>query len=283
MPRDVAVNCTVSVAGIIVPANIQGTGPDTTRGVRPIILALGLPNNLVGYAPSTSAKSGFKVTFDLPYAVSGANLNAMLLNTGVTVDIQFGAAGGASVANCFYTTFGVAGSQGGNIVVTIAYDSNSIPTIGTAVAPPPASLDVYKFNDVTSYQAVSGTIYTDVSQIAFDLKQNIAKYVGNSTTGVPKYQQGTHVEASTMGEYLKVNDAEQQAWLGGGAPNYCPTLADTAVVLNQICPPGGAAAGVTFTAHNCFYDAWPTSNVPTEDFISEKVTAMASQGGFSIV
>lgn len=279
--RDVAVNATVSIAGVVVPANVQGTGPDAARNMRPIIVAAGLANNLIGFGPSTSAKSGFKVTFVLPYTVTPTNLNAMLATGGVTVAMQFGTAGGATVANCQWTSVKISGQQGGDITVAISYDSSSLPTVGSTVAASGSSLDPFKFSDVTSFQGVSGTVYTDVTQFSFDLTRNLAKYVGNSTTGVPKYLKGTHVESAMMGEYMKVGDGEGTAFLGGGTPNFCPTKADMIVILTQICP-AVTAATFTFTASNCFYQNYPTTNVATEDFISESATGTGYTGGFSI-
>lgn len=280
MSLDVGVNCTVSVAGVIVPANISGTSPTVSRAMRPIVLALGLANNLVGYAPSTGARSGFTVNFDLPYTVAGSGLNSMLSNTPVTVSMQFGSAGGVSVAGCLATSFSVSGSEGGNISVSITYESQSMPTVGATVAAPPSTLDVFKFNDVTSFTLASGTTVTDVNSFTYTINRTLARYVGNSTTGIPKHIKATHTECSLMCEYLKVNDAEGTAFLGGGTPNFCPTVHDMVVNIAEICGTDGGT--LTLTCASAFYQDYPKSTGATEDYVKEQVTGQAEHGGFTI-
>lgn len=279
--RDVGVSCTLSVAGIVVPAQLSNTTPAVRRAMRPIVLAAGLSNNLIGFAPSTSARSGFTVSFDLPYLVTPTNVNAMLSTAGVTVSLQFGTAGGVSVTNCQYTSFAVSAQENGNVGITISYESSSVPTVGATVTAAVTSLDPFKFSDVTSFQGVSGTVYTDVTRVGMTVTRTLARYGGNSTTGIPKYLKGTHVEVSAMGEYMKVGDGEGTAWLGGGTPNFCPTKASIIIILTQICP-SASPATFTFTAANCFLDEYPTATGGVEDWISETSTGISYSGSFTI-
>lgn len=270
------VECTVSVGGVVVPANVNGTSPSVSRAMRPIVLALGLANNLVGYAPSTGAKSGFQVSFDVPY---GASISAMAGATPLTVAMQFGDAGGVSVANCIATSFVVTGSEGQNISVNATYESKSLPTVGATVAAPGGSTDVYKFSDVVSITLVSGAVATDVNSFTFSVTRTLARYVGNSPTGIPKRIRGTHVEASLTAEYVKLDDAEETAFIGDGTPNYCPTIGDMVVSITGIC---GGSGDLTLTAADCFYQDWPQSVGGTEDFVRERVMGQAQKGAYTI-
>lgn len=279
---DVGVDATVSIAGISVPANISGTGPDNTRSLQPIVLALGLANNLVGYSPSSGAKSGFAVLFDIPYSLTAANLAAMLNTAGVAVAMQFGSAGGVSLANCQWFDCQLSGTVGsGNISAKIMYESGDMPIVGATVASPSSSLDVYKGTEIVSCKGVSGTTYTDVDSFTLALTRNLAKAGRNNPTGRPKHLKGTRVEAKMTAKYLKVDDSEGTAFMAGGAPNYCPTIGDMVVILTQACPPGGSPASLTLTASNCLYDTYPATTGNTEDFIWETVTGFAQKGSYS--
>ena len=280
MAIDIGVNATVSVAGIHVPANVSGTGPDASRGLQPIVLALGLANNLVGYTPSASAKSGFAITFELPYAVTAANLTAMLDTAGVIVAMQFGTAGGVSLASCQWLDFSISGTAGsGNITVKATYESSAMPVVGATVSAMDSSTDVYKGVEIVSCQAISGTTYTDVDSFTLALTRNLAKAGRNNPTGRPKHIKGTRVEATMTAKYLKDGDGEGTAWMAGGTPNYCPTIADMVVILAQGC--AVSPAGLTLTAAACQYDAYPKTDGNTEDFIWETVMGRANKGAFS--
>lgn len=280
MAIDVGVNATVSIAGVHVPANISGTGPDATRGLQKIVLALGLANNLVGYTPSASAKSGFMITFDLPYGVTAANLTAMLNTAGVAIAMQFGTAGGVSLANCQWLDFSITGTAGsGNITVKATYESTSMPVVGATVSAMDSSTDVYKGVEIVSCQGISGTTYSDVDSFTLALTRNLAKAGRNNPTGRPKHIKGTSTEARMTVKYLKDGDGEGTAFMAGGAPNYCPTIADMVVIVTQAC--AGSPVGLTFTASACQYENYPKTEGNTEDYIWETVIGLASKGGYS--
>lgn len=279
---DVGVSCTVEIGTTVVPANLQGCSPDVQRALRPIVLALGLANNLVGYAPSSSAKSGFALDFDLPYGTTGTTatlLNTLLASAGNTISIQFGTAGGVSVATCIARQVDISGREGGNINVKAALDSIALPTVGATVAAG-ATQDVFKFSDFTSAQLPSGTVYTDVNSFGFSVQRTLAAYRGNSTTGVPKRLKITHTEVHTTAEYLKNGDTEGTAFLGAGGPNYCPTIANVVLILTQIC--AGSPITLTLTALNSFHDDYPKITSGTEAWVTEQATMLAQTGGFTI-
>lgn len=280
MAIDVGVNCTVSVGGIHVPANVANTGPDVTRGLQKVVLALGLANNLVGYTPSASAKSGFVVMFDIPYAVTAANLAAMLDSAGVAIAMQFGSAGGVSLAgNQWFDAQITATAGSGNLSAKLSYEATSMPVVGATVSAMDSSTDVYKGVEIVSCQGISGTNYTDVDSFTLALSRNLAKAGRNNPTGRPKHIKGTSTEARLTVKYLKDGDGEGTAYMAGGSPNYCPTLGDMVVIVTQAC--ADSPVGLTFTASDCQYDAYPKTDGNTEDYIWETVTGIASKGAYS--
>jgi hypothetical protein len=272
----------VEIGTTLVPANLQGCSPDVNRALRPIVLALGLANNLVGYAPSTSAKSGFMLDFDLPYGATGTTatlLNAALASAGSTIGIQFGTAGGVSVATCIASSLAISGREGGNINVKGTFESVALPTVGTTVAAG-STQDVFKFSDVASFTLPSGTTYTDVNGFTFTVQRTLAAYRGNSTTGVPKRLKITHTEVLSQAEYLKNGDGEGTSFLGAGGPNYCPTVANVVIVLTQIC--ATTPVTLTLTAANSFHDSYPKITSGTEAWVTEQANMKAQTGGFTI-
>ena len=280
MSIDVGVNATVSIAGIHVPANVSGTGPDATRGLQKIGLALGLANNLVGYTPSASAKSGFMVTFDVPYAVTAANLAAMLNTAGVAIAMQFGAAGGVSLAGCQWFDYSFTATAGsGNLTAKISYESVSMPVVGATVTAMDSSTDVYKGVELVSCKGITGTVYTDVDSFTLAGTRNLAKAGRNNPVGIPKHLAGTSVESRMTAKYLKSGDGEGTAWMAGGSPNYCPTIGDMVVVMTQGC--SGTPASLTFTASSCQYENYPKTEGNTEDYIWETVVGVANKGAYS--
>jgi hypothetical protein len=250
--------------------------------VRPIVLALGLANNLVGYAPSTSAKSGFMLDFDVPYGAAGTTatlLNAVLASAGSTVAMQFGTAGGVSVATCIATQLVLSGREGGNINAKAVFESVALPTVGATVAAGTLT-DVFKFSDAASLTMPSGTIYTDINGFSFTVRRNLAAYHGNSTTGIAKRLKITRTEVITQFEYLKNGDPEGTSFLGGGTPNFCPTVGNAVVILTQIC--GTGPITLTLTATNSFEDSYPKITSGTEAWVTEQANMVASTGAFTI-
>jgi hypothetical protein len=279
---DVGVNCTLSIGATVIPANLQGCSPDVNRAVRPIVLALGLANNLVGYAPSTSAKSGFMVDFDVPYGATGTTatlLNALLASAGSTISMQFGTAGGVSVATCIASSVAISGKEGGNINCKATLESVALPTVGATVGAG-TNQDVFKFSDVASITLPSAVTYTDVNGFSFTVKRNLAAYHGNSTTGIAKRLKITRTEVMTQAEYLKNGDGEGTAFLGGGTPNFCPTLGSAVIVLTQIC--ATTPVTLTLTAANSFHQSYPKTTSGTEAWVTEQSDMLASTGAFTI-
>lgn len=280
MAIDVSPNCTVSVAGIHVPANVSNTGPDITRGLQKVVLALGLANNLVGYTPSASAKSGFVVMFDIPYAVTDANIAAMLDSAGVAIAMQFGSAGGVSLAGCQWFDAQITATAGsGNLSAKLSYEATSMPVVGATVSAMDSSTDVYKGVEIVSCTAISGTTYTDIDSFTMALSRNLAKAGRNNPTGRPKHIKGTSTEARMTAKYLKDGDQEGTAYMAGGSPNYCATIGDVVVVVTQAC--AGSPVGLTFTTSGCQYENWPKPEADQEGYIWETISAVSNKGAYS--
>ena len=277
---DVGTNATVSIGTIHVPANVSGTGPDATRGLQKIVLALGLANNLVGYSPSSSAKSGFAVSFSVPYAMTAADIAAIINPAGVDVAMQFGTAGGVSMAGCQWFDFSLTATAGsGTLDCKVSYESNSMPVIGATVTAMDADTDVYKGIEIVSCKGVSGTVYTDVDSFTMALTRNLAKAGRNNSTGRPKHLKGTSVEARMTAKYLKDGDGEGTAWMGV-TPDWCPAIGDMVVIMHQAC--ATTPTTLTLTVAACQLDTYPKTEGNTEDYIWETITGVASHGAFSV-
>lgn len=275
MARDVGVAAVLTISGTSVSCNLQATSPDFTRAMQPIILATGGANSLVGYAPSTGAKSGFKVSFDIPYTGGGALLNAMLASTPFTITLGLGAAGGSTCTGCLCTDLQVTGQEGGNINCVATFESTSLPT--AAAGGSAASSDVFKFIDVVSATLVSGTTYTDVSRINWRVMRKLAMYKGNSPSGITKYLKIVRTEAMLGADVLQTGNAEATAAIGT-----CPTVADCALSLVQQCVPGGGGgATLALSIVKGFYQSFPANTGTTEDFISQVCEATSQTGSFA--
>ncbi len=274
MARDVGVSAVLSIGGSSVSCNLQATSPDFTRAMQPIILATGGANSLVGYAPSSGAKSGFRVGFDVPYSGGGGLLNAMLSSTPFAIILGLGAAGGSTCTGCLCTDLQVSGSEGGNISCTATFDSTSLPSAASGSASAPS--DVFKFIDVVSATLVGGT-YTDVSRISWRVMRKLAAYKGNSPSGIAKYLKIVRTEAMLGADVLQTGNGELTASIGA-----CPTVADCALSLVQQCVPGGGGgASLALSITSGFYQSAPTVSGGTEDFISLSADATSLDGGFA--
>ena len=275
--RDVGTNAILSIAGISVYANISATSPDFDRAMQPTIVATGAGNSLIGYHPSTGAKSGFVCAFNVPYIAAFTLLNAVLSTAPYAVQLYLGTAGGANVAGNLCRDMVLSMSEGGILECRVALDSIGLPTVG-GVAPTQPAGDIWKYTDAASVKLTSSTVYTDFSAFSFHVARVLANYKGNSPTGVAKYLKIVRTEAMLDATYLKTTDLEGTASIGN-----CPTLGDCAVSLVQQCPISPALAStLTLTLTNGFYGGYPRVSGGTEEFISESVSARAYGGGYSI-
>ena len=276
--RDVGISAILQIGAISVYANISATSPDFNRAMQPIIVATGGSNSLIGYRPSTGAKSGFVAAFEIPYIAGFTLLNAVLSGTPYPVTMSMGTAGGATVIGNLCRDLTVAGSEGGILECRVALDSITLPAPGTYVLTQPAG-DIWKFTDAVSTKLTSGTVYTDFSSFSFHVQRVLANYKGNSPTGVAKYLKVVRTEAMLDSTYLKIGDLEGTAAIGN-----CPTLGDCNVLLTQACPIGAnPATTLGFTVTNAFEDGYPKVVGGVEDFISEAASVKAYTGGFVII
>lgn len=272
MAKDVGSNCILTIAGTSVFAKLQQSSPDFNRAMQPIIVANGAAP-LIGYSPSTGAKSGFKTGFHIPVTGAATLLNAMLSSTPFIVKMQFGATGGASVASCLLTDLTVSGSSGGDIMATAMFESSALPTVG-ATATAASVVDVFKFIDVTSVTMPTGTTYADVSAFSFNIKRSLSAFHGNSSTGIAKYLQPAITEVKTSSTILKTTDGQ-----GTTAIIPCVTTGDVVILLTQVCAGGNT---LTLTASASFYDGYPTVSGSETQFVEESASCTANLGGFTI-
>lgn len=275
--RDVGVDAILAIGSTSVYANLSGTSVDFNRASQPIIVATGTGNSMIGHAPSTGAKSGFRVTFDLPITGAATLLNAMLGSGGVDITLYLGTAGGSKVLTCFCTDLQVTGAEGGNITVSATFDAINLPTV-TPAAPTTPTGDVWKFVDVTSVTLVSGTVYTDVTRFSWRVQRKLAAFKGNSPSGIAKYLKKVRTESMLDAEVLKVGDGEGTAAIGS-----CPTIHDCSIALAQVCQLDGTPGVATLTLSTlaAFYPAFPTTPSATEDWILESCAAVGNLGGFA--
>ena len=274
---DVGVNAILQIGTTSVYSNISATSPDFNRALQPIIVATGSGNSLIGYRPSTGAKSGFVASFMLPYAAAFTLINAVLAGTPYPITLGLGAAGGALVTGNLCRDLVIAGAEGGIVDVRATWDSIALPVAGTYVLTTPTG-DIWKFTDALSVKLVSGAIYTDFSSFSYHIQRVLAAYKGNSPTGIAKYLKTVRTEAMLDATYLKINNAEATA--SGGT---CPVLGDCLLSMTQQCPVGAApATTLTLGVTQGFYGGWPRVSGGDEEYISEAVTSTAFTGGFAI-
>src|SRR6185437_1606142 len=113
--------CALQIGTYVVPAKLTSCSDSVQLNYRKILFAQGGSTALAGYAPGANAKSGFTVTAILPYASASAFLNASLDTAGVDVAMQFGTAGGISLAGCIAFDCKVSGSEGQDITAAFTF------------------------------------------------------------------------------------------------------------------------------------------------------------------
>ena len=273
---DVGVNAILNINGVAAPAILNACSPDVQRAMRPIIVANG-GNPLIGYAPSTGARSGFRTRFNLPYQGSTAFLNGALTNdpAGVPIILQFGDLGGVEIDGCLLEDLTINGAEGGVIEGSATFQSAQSPKVGVTGTAGDFSSGVYHFTDVTSYALVSGNTYTDVHNFSWSVRRTLIAYRGNSPTGRPKHLRVGHTEVHATLDWMKVDDAEANAFL----PD-CPKTGDVTILLTAICAtPGG---NLSLTAQQAFMDNYPTQTAGVEAFIMEQANYIAQLGQFAV-
>jgi hypothetical protein len=273
--------CDLQIGTFVVPAKLTSCSDSVQLNYRKIIFAQGGATALAGYAPGANAKSGFTVTAVVPYASAAAFLNASLATAGVTVAMQFGTAGGISIAGCIAFDCKVSGSEGQDVTVAFTFESVSMPTTGATVTAPGSLSSVFGFQDVTSYTMCSGATYTIVNSFTFNITRTRAAYVGNSKTGIAQELGIAYTEVKVDAEWLKQGDAEFTFFLGSGPPLFAQTPADITIRLSQILF-SGSPATLTLVAHLAYYDTKPHNVGSETEWVKEAASAMATTGAFTI-
>lgn len=275
MAGQIWIDATLSIAGVSIPTLVSN--PTLQLNKREVVLANGTaPNALFGYAPG-QANSGFSVRTNAFTSNAASILNSMLNTAGITIALQEGSVGAASVATCFANRVEVTGTTGGNIDVNADFTTLSLPTTGGTVPTASGYGKPFFFSDVTSF-TLPGGVKTKVNQFSFVITRRISRYDGNSPSGLPLDLRAAVTLCELTCEYEKLSDAEATAFL---ANVNCPILTNCIVLITQACAPN---ATLTLTAQNAAHHQYPQvtgSNV--EDFIKEQSLVRADTGAFSIV
>lgn len=261
----------LNIAGAAAPAELRGCTPVMMRATQPVIIANG-GNPLIGFKPSTGARSGFNTQFYLPYASAAAFLNGVLNTAGVDITLQFGTAGGVKVATNLLETLTIQGSEGGIIDCNGTFMSRNKPQTGQTATPGTFG-EVFGFEDVTSFMGVAGIARLLVNQFSFKITRKLIPYHGNSKTGIAQRLGVGHTEVDVNCEYLKGDDTE-----GAAALADCPPTHDVVLLLTSVC--SGEILRLTQTSG--FYDEYPQSVGGTEEYIRERAVSKATTGAFAI-
>jgi hypothetical protein len=278
MPGVLGVECEATIGGTAVAAIVSSSSPAFMYNTRALISSgppvSGADQALMGYAPSSTAGSGFNLTCQCPITGAAGLINAALTPAGVAVAMGFGAAGGVSVAGCIATSVAVSGAEGGDITIAMAFVSKSLPVIGSGAAP--TAKPFFIFNDVTSATGVGGA-HSDLTSFTWRVTRNVARYTGNSPYGLPQKLKISRTECSLDLEYEKDDDTEGTAQV---AQPITPADASVALAQAPFISPGGAA--LTLTCHAAFGDAYPVASGDFETFVSERMTYKSSTGTYTV-
>jgi hypothetical protein len=292
--------CIMTIGIHTVAALLRGTTPNFTYASQPKMTAgpqstagSGSPaadQSLMGYSPSTGARSGFTVDFQLPYANTVSILTDCLDGAGKTILLQFGSAGAygnvsiVGVDTCIAEQLEITGSEGGDIEVRGTFQSIALPvqtaTPATSIA---AYTDYWRFLDVTSVTTPgnSATPRTDVSSFSFRITRQLAAYRGNSPTGIPKHLRIARTECFLDCTYMLMDSLES-----GVVIDALPlATADAKILLTREQPLTGStatAATLTLTCLSAFTDTYPTTQGDWETYILEALALKSSNGTYTI-
>lgn len=276
---DLGINGLLKIGTNVVPATINGCAGAASRALQPIILAYGLSNPVVGYAPSNGAKSGFDYSFDVPYASAAAILNDILTAAGKTIAFQAGTSGGISIPTCIAESLVVSGAEGGVINCRVTTQSVGKVTTGVTVTPPGGSTDVFKFIDATSATLLSGQVRSLFNSFQYTVQGTLVPYRGNSSTGRPVRLKRRNTLCMVTVDYLKEDDLEIDAY-NGDPTTECQTPATLTVLLTQAC--AGSPATLTLAALLAVYPDIPKNSGTIDTFFTETVNAVATKGTFAV-
>lgn len=279
MAQAIGQECTMSVGGLHVAALLRSCSPSFQYSGQPKLSSgpqvSGVDQTLIGYSPSTGARSGFTINFQVPYGGAKAFLDQCLATAGSTVVLGFGGAGSVSVATCIAELLEVTGSEGGDIEGRATFQSTAVPVPG-AGAPSTVSLDFFRFLDVTSITALGGT-YTDVSSFSWSVQRLLAAYRGNVPTGIPKYLRIARTECLFTATYLKHDDSEgTQQVTAPPVPVH-----DVSVLLTRVPLYGDGAESLTLTCNAAYEDAYPQTTGDFETFVTESASYKSTTGVYT--
>jgi hypothetical protein len=287
--------CTLTVGSTSVGALLRGCSPNFAYASQPKLSSgpqsaagtgsVAADQTLLGYSPSTGARSGFAIDFQVPYP-GGPFLISLLDISGVMIKLAFGRAtggvGGVSVDTCICESLEVTGTEGGDIEGRATFQSVAPPVQGYTDSP--ATHDFWRFNDVTSIMLPGGTAHTDVNAFTWRLTRQLAAYRGNSPDGIPKYLRVARTECFLDATYLKEDDVDAATVIVT-----LPLLTHDAVVtLTQVpfVQIGGTAitpASLVLTCKDAFGDAYPQTQGDFETYVQEAFSAKSASGTYTIV
>lgn len=276
MGRSLGLQCTVQIDGASGMAMLRGAGGQFSIAARKLIAgSTASPlQGLIGYAPSTGAKSGITVSYKIPYSGTGL-INGALSSSAITVTLGFGSAGGLSLSNAFCTSLEVTSSEGGDLEATAMFEGTTILAPGGGGGP--VAADFFKHSDVASTVG-PGWSSSDISSFTFRVTRTLARYVGNSATGIAKFLEIADTECSLDVEYLKTGEGATSA-----AVTIPLTVSDASVTVGGTPLFASQSNGsLTLSCASAFHDPSPTTNGSEESYVTERSTVKSSTGTFSV-